>query len=128
MSSHYHIYIAKYFSQVETITLKITVRPMSWHKKCSLPVCVRGPYDYRSNWTSLSRITIILTENATQCEAEGLAVISHQNFTQPKNARSRYVFGLIMIIKGTDQLSTRVPTAGEHARLFSVIDRIVKTA
>ena len=29
----------------------------------------------------------LLTENATQHEADGLAVISQQNFTQPKKAR-----------------------------------------
>ena len=30
------------FALVETITLKIRERPMSWPAKCSLPVAVRG--------------------------------------------------------------------------------------
>ena len=34
--------LLRIFSPVETISLKIRERPLSWHAKCSLPVCVRG--------------------------------------------------------------------------------------
>ena len=43
LSSHYHIFtFLSLFALVETITLKIWEKPMSWPAKCSLPVAVRG--------------------------------------------------------------------------------------
>ena len=42
LSSAFHIDILTLFVLVETISLKIWERPMSWPAKCSLPVAVRG--------------------------------------------------------------------------------------
>ena len=41
VSSHNHIYNAKYVSQLGMITIKSWETPLSWHTECSLPVAVR---------------------------------------------------------------------------------------
>ena len=40
LSSHNHIYSAKYLSSLEVISLTIWKTLLSWHAKCSVPVAV----------------------------------------------------------------------------------------